>query len=102
MVDWGVDEGWGAGGRGAGNGRGRFSNTSTTTTTTTTPPPTNTITLLTKRCANHATKHFTKCTLQALSSSPNAGVAKRGCLGRGQALEWPPAVCPCVHLHIRG
>ena len=32
--------------------------------------------------------------LQALSSSLNAGTAKRGCLGRGEAFQSPPAVCP--------
>ena len=33
-------------------------------------------------------------TLQALSSSLNAGTAKRGCLGRGEAFGCRPAVCP--------
>ena len=33
-------------------------------------------------------------TLQALSSSLNAGNAKRGCLSRGKAFGSPPAVCP--------
>ena len=33
-------------------------------------------------------------TLQALSSSLNAGTAKRGCLRRGEAFGCPPAVCP--------
>ena len=34
-------------------------------------------------------------TLQALSSSLNAGTAERGCLGRGEAFGCPPAaVCP--------
>ena len=33
-------------------------------------------------------------TLHALSSSLNAGTAKRGCLGRGEAFGCPPAVCP--------
>ena len=33
-------------------------------------------------------------TLQALSGSLNAGTAKRGCLGQGEAFGWPPAVCP--------
>ena len=33
-------------------------------------------------------------TLQALSSSLNAGTAERGCLGRGEAFECPPAICP--------
>ena len=33
-------------------------------------------------------------TLQALSSSLNAGTAKRACLSRGKAFESPPAVCP--------
>ena len=33
-------------------------------------------------------------TLQALSSSLNAGTAKRGCLGRGEAFGCPPAVRP--------
>ena len=33
-------------------------------------------------------------TLQALSNSLNAGTAKRGCLGRGEALGSPPAICP--------
>ena len=33
-------------------------------------------------------------TLQALSGSLNAGTAKRGCLGRGKAFGWPPALCP--------
>ena len=32
--------------------------------------------------------------LQALSSSLNAGAAKGGCLGRGEAFGCPPAVCP--------
>ena len=39
--------------------------------------------------------------LQALSSSLNAGTAKRGSLSRGEAFYSPPAVCPqngCVHL----
>ena len=45
-------------------------------------------------------------TLHALSSSLNAGTAKRGCLGRGEAFECPPAVCPpkrprpCAHYRI--
>ena len=33
-------------------------------------------------------------TLQALSSSFNAGTAKRGCLGQGEAFGYPPAICP--------
>ena len=33
-------------------------------------------------------------TLQALSSSANAGPAKGGCLARGEAFGSPPAVCP--------
>ena len=33
-------------------------------------------------------------TLQALSSSLNAGTAKGGCVGRGEAFGCPPAVCP--------
>ena len=33
-------------------------------------------------------------TLQALSSSLNVGIPKRGCLGRGKAFGRPPAVCP--------
>ena len=33
-------------------------------------------------------------TLQALSSSLNAGTAKRGLWGQGKAFGWPPAVCP--------
>ena len=33
-------------------------------------------------------------TLQALSSSLNAGLAKEGCLARGEAFGCPPAVCP--------
>ena len=33
-------------------------------------------------------------TLQALSSSLNAGTAKRGCLARGEAFGCPLAVCP--------
>ena len=32
--------------------------------------------------------------LQALSSSLNAGTAKRGFLGQGKAFGWPPAACP--------
>ena len=43
--------------------------------------------------------------LQALSSSLNAGTAKRGCLGRGEAFGCPPAVCPpkrpCPFAHYR-
>ena len=33
-------------------------------------------------------------TLDALSSSLNAGTAEGGCLGRGEAFGCPPAVCP--------
>ena len=33
-------------------------------------------------------------TLQAFSSSLNAGTAKGGCVGRGEACGCPPAVCP--------
>ena len=33
-------------------------------------------------------------TLQALSSSLNAGTAKRRLLGQGKSFGWPPAVCP--------
>ena len=38
-------------------------------------------------------------TLQALSSSLNAGTAKWGCLGRGEAFGCPPAVCPPERPH---
>ena len=42
-----------------------------------------------------ATVSHRRLTLQALSSSLNAGTAKRGCLGRGEAFGVrAPAVCP--------
>ena len=47
-------------------------------------------------------------TLQALSSSLNAGTVKWGCLGRGEAFGCPPAVCPLkrprpfAHYRLKG
>ena len=55
------------------------------------------------RRAPTVTASYKMLTLQALSSSLNAGTAKRDCLGRGEAFGCPPAVCPPngrVHLHI--
>ena len=47
-----------------------------------------------KQTGGIATASRKMLTLQALSSSLNAGTAKRGCLGRGEAVGCPPAVCP--------
>ena len=47
-----------------------------------------------KQTVGTVTASHKMLTLQALSSSLNAGTAKRGCLGRGEAFGCPPAVCP--------
>ena len=47
-----------------------------------------------KQTVGTVTTSHKMLTLQALSSSLNAGTAKRGRLGRGQAFGCPPAVCP--------
>ena len=47
-----------------------------------------------KQTAGTVTASHKMLTLQALSSSVNAGNVKRGCLGRGEAFGCPPAVCP--------
>ena len=47
-----------------------------------------------KQTAGTVTASHKMLTLQALSSVLNAGTAKRGCLGRGEAFGCPPAVGP--------
>ena len=47
-----------------------------------------------KQTVGTVTASHRMLSLQALSSSLNAGTAKRGCLGRGEAFGWPPAVPP--------
>ena len=47
-----------------------------------------------KQTVGTVTASHKTLTLQALSSSLNAGTAKRGCLSRGKAFGSPPAVCP--------
>ena len=47
-----------------------------------------------KQTVGTVTTSHKMLTLQALSSSLNAGTAKRGCLGRGKAFGYPPTVCP--------
>ena len=44
-------------------------------------------------CAYCFTASLRMLTLQTLSSSLNAGTAKKGCLGWGKAFGWPPAAC---------
>ena len=47
-----------------------------------------------KQTVSTVTASHKMLTLQALSSSLNAGTAKRDFLGRGEAFGCPPAVCP--------
>ena len=47
-----------------------------------------------KQTMGSVTASHKMLTLQALSSSLNAGTAERGCLGRGEAFGCPPAFCP--------
>ena len=47
-----------------------------------------------KQTVGSVTASHKMLTLQASSSSLNAGTAKRGCLGRGEAFGCPPAFCP--------
>ena len=49
---------------------------------------------LEKQTVGTVTASHKMLTLQALSSSLNADTAERGCLGRGEAFGYPPAVCP--------
>ena len=51
-----------------------------------------------KQVVGTVTASHKMLTLQALSSSLNAGTTKRGCLGRGEAFGYPPAVRPPVFL----
>ena len=57
-------------------------------------PPLPTLTTPEKQTVGTVTASHKMLTLQALSSSLNAGTAKRGCLSRGKVFESPPAVCP--------
>ena len=56
--------------------------------------PTRRLGALTSRLWGTVTASHKILTLQALSSSLNAGTAKRGCLNRGKAFGSPLAVCP--------
>ena len=47
-----------------------------------------------KQTVGTVTASHKMLSLQALSSSLNAGTAKRGSLDQGKAFGWPPAVCP--------
>ena len=47
-----------------------------------------------KQTVGTGTASHKMLSLQAVSSSLNAGTAKRGCLGRGEAFGCPLAVCP--------
>ena len=47
-----------------------------------------------KQTVGTGTASHKMLTLQAVSSSLNAGTAKRGCLGRGEAFGCPSAICP--------
>ena len=47
-----------------------------------------------KQTVGTVTASHKMLSLEALSSSLNAGTAKGGCLGRGEAFGCPPAVCP--------
>ena len=47
-----------------------------------------------KQTVGTVTASYKMLTLQARSSSLNADTAKRHCLGRGEAIGYPPAVCP--------
>ena len=59
-----------------------------------------------KQTVGTVTAFHNMLTLQALPSSLNAGTAKGGCLGRGEAFGCPLAVCPperprpCTHYTV--
>ena len=73
------------------NGRGGFGSQ---TAADPPPPPGDPQRTPEKQTEGTGTASHKILTLQALSSSLNAGTAKRGCWSRGKAVESPPAVSP--------